>query len=60
MKAPRIPERIRVRGAAVLALAALVLAQRYAVAAADARGLDPDRPRSLTRSVILPAQEVET
>jgi fructoselysine-6-P-deglycase FrlB-like protein len=40
-------------------LAALVLAQRYAVAAAEARGLDPDRPRSLTRSVILPPQEVD-
>ena len=39
-------------------LAALVLAQRFAVAAAGARGLDPDRPRALTRSVILPATEV--
>lgn len=34
-------------------LADLVRAQRLAVALATARGLDPDRPRNLTRSVIL-------
>ncbi|MGW2562769.1 SIS domain-containing protein [Streptomyces sp. NPDC001514] len=34
-------------------LAELVRAQRLAVALAEARGLDPDRPRHLTRSVIL-------
>ncbi|MEU6403409.1 sugar isomerase [Streptomyces sp. NPDC046985] len=34
-------------------LADLVRAQRLAVAVAAARGLDPDRPRHLTRSVIL-------
>lgn len=34
-------------------LARLVVAQRLAVALAKRRGLDPDRPRSLTRSVIL-------
>ncbi|MEU6036736.1 sugar isomerase [Actinomadura sp. NPDC047616] len=34
-------------------LADLVVAQRLAVAVAAARGLDPDRPRHLTRSVIL-------
>ncbi|MCL2516751.1 MAG: SIS domain-containing protein [Microbacteriaceae bacterium] len=34
-------------------LAALIVAQRFAVAAAHRRGLDPDRPRALTRSVIL-------
>ncbi|MFF3816629.1 SIS domain-containing protein [Streptomyces bluensis] len=34
-------------------LAGLVRAQRLAVAVAAARGLDPDRPRHLTRSVIL-------
>ncbi|WP_370940477.1 SIS domain-containing protein [Amycolatopsis sp. cg13] len=34
-------------------LAALVVAQRFAVALAARRGLNPDRPRSLTRSVIL-------
>ena len=35
-------------------LASLVMAQRAAVALALARGLDPDRPRNLTRSVVLP------
>ena len=35
-------------------LAALVVAQRAAVALAQARGLDPDNPRNLTRSVVLP------
>ncbi|GHB29586.1 hypothetical protein GCM10010306_022900 [Streptomyces umbrinus] len=34
-------------------LAELVRAQRLAVAVAAARGLDPDRPRHLTRSVVL-------
>ncbi|WP_426511004.1 SIS domain-containing protein [Dactylosporangium sp. McL0621] len=34
-------------------LAQLVLAQRFAVALAEHRGLDPDRPRLLTRSVVL-------
>ncbi|MFC9392760.1 SIS domain-containing protein [Streptomyces sp. NPDC057027] len=34
-------------------LADLVLAQRLAVRLAEARGYDPDRPRNLTRSVIL-------
>jgi fructoselysine-6-P-deglycase FrlB-like protein len=34
-------------------LAELVRVQRLAIAVADARGLDPDRPRHLTRSVIL-------
>lgn len=37
-------------------LAALIVAQRYAVAEAEARGLNPDQPRSLTRSVILAPQ----
>ncbi|MFG2950344.1 SIS domain-containing protein [Streptomyces adustus] len=37
-------------------LAELVRAQRLAVAVAEARGLDPDRPRHLTRSVILDPQ----
>jgi fructoselysine-6-P-deglycase FrlB-like protein len=51
-------------GATVLAdghdpLAALVLAQRCAVALAEARGLDPDRPRHLTRSVVLPDHDLE-
>jgi fructoselysine-6-P-deglycase FrlB-like protein len=35
-------------------LASLVVAQRVAVAKALALGLNPDQPRSLTRSVILP------
>jgi fructoselysine-6-P-deglycase FrlB-like protein len=35
-------------------MAHLIVAQRLAVAHARARGLDPDRPRSLTRSVVLP------
>ena len=35
-------------------LADLVIAQRFAVAVAAARGIDPDQPRHLTRSVILP------
>jgi fructoselysine-6-P-deglycase FrlB-like protein len=34
-------------------MADLVRAQRFAVAVANARGLDPDNPRHLTRSVIL-------
>jgi fructoselysine-6-P-deglycase FrlB-like protein len=34
-------------------MADLVRAQRVAVAMAEARGLDPDRPRNLTRSVVL-------
>lgn len=36
-------------------MAALVVAQRTAVALALRRGLDPDQPRNLTRSVILAA-----
>ena len=35
-------------------VAQLILAQRFAVAMAASRGLDPDQPRHLTRSVILP------
>lgn len=35
------------------AMAALVVAQRFAVALAEDRGFDPDHPRSLTRSVVL-------
>ncbi|MFJ8628638.1 SIS domain-containing protein [Kitasatospora sp. NPDC093550] len=35
-------------------LADLVRAQRLAVELAAARGLDPDRPRNLTRSIVLP------
>ena len=39
-------------------LASLVLAQRTAVALAEAAGLDPDKPRNLTRSVVLTSTEV--
>jgi len=35
-------------------MADLILAQRFAVALARARGLDPDSPRHLSRSVVLP------
>ena len=35
-------------------MAELILIQRMAVALAELRGLDPDRPRNLTRSVVLP------
>ncbi|WP_062217287.1 SIS domain-containing protein [Streptomyces sp. NBRC 109706] len=54
-----VSERVRSAGGSLLGpaegdpLAGLVLAQRLAVAVAEARGLDPDRPRGLTRSVIL-------
>ena len=34
-------------------MAELILVQRTAVALAEARGMDPDRPRHLTRSVVL-------
>ena len=49
---------VRATGATVLdppldPLARLVLCQRLAVELAAARGLDPDTPRNLTRSVIL-------
>ena len=49
---------IRDTGAAVVEgrldpMAELVLAQRVAVALAEARGLDSDRPRHLSRSVVL-------
>jgi fructoselysine-6-P-deglycase FrlB-like protein len=52
-------EDVAATGAAVLdtgwdAMATLVLVQRLAVALAVARGLDPDHPRNLTRSVVLP------
>ncbi|MFD5450932.1 SIS domain-containing protein [Streptomyces sp. NPDC003470] len=53
-----LAEQVRDTGALWVAggldpLAELVRAQRLAVAVAAARGLDPDRPRHLTRSVIL-------
>jgi fructoselysine-6-P-deglycase FrlB-like protein len=56
-----LPEEVAATGALVLTptgdpMAELVKAQRLAVALAAARGLDPDRPRNLTRSVVLPAR----
>jgi len=56
---PDLASAIRVTGAAVHhsesdPLAELVTLQRVAVALAQARGLDPDRPQHLTRSVVLP------
>ncbi|MDG4822490.1 SIS domain-containing protein [Asanoa sp. WMMD1127] len=40
-------------GASLDPMAELILAQRFAVALAAHRGLDPDTPRNLTRSVVL-------
>jgi fructoselysine-6-P-deglycase FrlB-like protein len=56
-------ESVRAAGAVAVApaidpLASLVLAQRTGVALAEAAGLDPDRPRNLTRSVVLSTMEV--
>lgn len=53
-----LAEETRATGAAVITASAdplveLVQAQRLAVALADSRGLDPDHPRHLTRSIIL-------
>ncbi len=54
----RLADEIRATGATVRVgtadpLVELVQAQRLAVAVATARGLDPDAPRHLTRSIIL-------
>jgi len=51
-------EDVRATGAHVIEgrldpMAELVMIQRAAVALAEARGLDPDRPRNLSRSVVL-------
>jgi fructoselysine-6-P-deglycase FrlB-like protein len=61
---PALAEEISATGATLVcepldALAALVLAQRTAVALAQARGLDPDRPRNLARSVVLEGAALE-
>jgi glucosamine 6-phosphate synthetase-like amidotransferase/phosphosugar isomerase protein len=40
-------------GSALDPVAELIRAQRLAITMAAARGLDPDHPRNLTRSVIL-------
>jgi glutamine---fructose-6-phosphate transaminase (isomerizing) len=55
---PGLVDQVRATGATVVAndldpLAQLVQTQRSAVALAAARGLDPDAPRGLTRSVVL-------
>jgi len=55
---PAVLEDARAAGATVLGgdhdpMVELVIIQRTAVALAEARGLDPDRPRNLTRSVVL-------
>jgi len=57
-----LPEEVEATGALVLTpdgdpMAQLVTVQRLAVALAAARGLDPDRPRNLRRSVILPSRQ---
>lgn len=44
----------RLESAPLDPMADLIRVQRLAVAIAEARGLDPDQPRHLTRSVILP------
>ena len=56
---PDLAEAIRITGATVAGsgadpMAELVTLQRMAVALAQSRGLDPDRPQHLTRSVVLP------
>lgn len=61
---PDIAEQIGATGATVVApeldpLASLVLAQRAAVALAESRGLDPDGPRNLTRSIVLSDRELD-
>jgi glutamine---fructose-6-phosphate transaminase (isomerizing) len=55
---PGLVDQVEATGARVVTsdldpLAQLVQVQRLAVAAAEARGLDPDHPRGLTRSVVL-------
>lgn len=61
---PDIAEQIGATGATVVApeldpLASLVLAQRAAVALAESRGLEPDVPRNLTRSIVLSDRELD-
>ncbi len=61
---PAIADAVRATGATVVAqdldpLASLVVAQLVAVALAEARGLDADHPRNLSRSVVLSDGELE-
>jgi len=56
---PALAADVRATGARLLdggahPLAMLVTAHRMAIRLADVRGLDPDSPRNLTRSVVLP------
>jgi fructoselysine-6-P-deglycase FrlB-like protein len=56
-----LPEEVAATGALVVPstgdpMAELVRVQRLGVALAAAKGLDPDRPRNLSRSVILSSQ----
>jgi fructoselysine-6-P-deglycase FrlB-like protein len=60
----QVQEELQRTGATVIShdhdpLAALVLIQRTAVALAEHRGLDPDNPRNLTRSVVLGDHDLE-
>jgi fructoselysine-6-P-deglycase FrlB-like protein len=61
---PGLADQVHATGATLVDLgdldpmASLVVAQRFAVAAAETRGLDPDRPRNLTRSVVLAPGQV--
>lgn len=59
-----IGEQIRSTGATLVVpeldpMASLVLAQRAMLGIAEARGLNPDTPRNLTRSVVLSEEELE-
>lgn len=59
---PGLPDEVRATGAEVVEsvldpMALLVRAQRVAVALAERRGLDPDAPRQLTRSIVLSGAE---
>ncbi len=58
---PGLADDVRAIGASFVAsdldpMAHLIVAQRLAVALAEQRGLDPDRPRHLSRSVVLPSE----
>ncbi len=59
-----IAEQIGATGATLVVpqldpMASLVLAQRAMLGIAEARGLNPDTPRNLTRSVVLSEEELE-
>jgi fructoselysine-6-P-deglycase FrlB-like protein len=61
---PAVAAELEATGATVVAerldpLAGLVRAQRVAAELARARGLDPDHPRNLTRSVVLADRDLE-